>query len=170
MWSDMCKVVTPADEWNIGTNTNMGSYNWFLFLMDPGNGFNLISWENCWNQMGLTQFTLFLINSQRWCISFLQWLTSLLLILWNCTSTIYGNCMEFHSYMVLTVGLPSQQTLQSISTRSLESNCDFLLHTTPRHKDKSKTTTSEWKHTFGCSVCINRMIGWTYSQWQNCIQ
>ena len=110
-------------------------------------------------------FMLFPINSWKWRILFLQWPTSPLLISWSCTSAIYGNCMEFHLYMVPIAGLLSQQTLWRISTRNLELNHDFLLHTTPRHRDRLEITTSGWKCTFRCSVHISRMIGWIYS-WQ----
>ena len=67
--------------------------------------------------------------------------------------------MGFHSYMVPIVGLLSQRTLQGTSTRSLESSHDFLLHTIPRHRGRSKITTSGWRCTFRCSVHISRMIG-----------
>ena len=46
-------------------------------------------------------------------------------------------------------------------------NHDFLLCTTPRHRDRLKITISGWKCTFRCSVCINRTIGWICFQRQN---
>ena len=159
--------VIHADRQNIGINANLESYSWSPLPVDPGNGFNPISWRNFWGWADLMPFTLFPINSWRWCISFLQWPTSLLPISWSCMSTIYGNCMGFHLYMVLTTDPPSWQTLQRISTRSSELNPNFLLHIILRHRDRSKITTNRWKCTFGCSVCIGKMIGQIYFWQQN---
>ena len=69
--------------------------------------------------------------------------------------------------MVPITGLLSQRALQKISTRSSELNHNFLLRTTPRHRDRSKITTSGWRRTFRCSVRIDRMIGQICFQWQS---
>ena len=152
-WSDTCKVVTPADEWNIRTNRNLESYNWFLLPMDPGNGFSWIKSD------GFN--VIYMVSNQ---------LTKMAYFI-PTTTNLHAQSHEIaqnssHTWHRLWVDLHGKlhkEYLQGAQNQTMI----FYCVSSPDTGTGWKIITSGWKLTFGCFVHTNRMIGQIYFWWQS---